>query len=457
MTVAALLDLGIDEKLLTDTLKTLPLEGYEIRISRVRKAGLSACDFNVVLAPELENHDHDMAYLHGLLAADQATENSGKKPAGEHGHEDYLTRLAARNQEADEAAEPVTEDHHATHEDGGHDPMGHSHRGLKEVLEILRASKLSERALETAERIFTILGEAEAKAHGETLETVHFHEVGAVDSIVDIAAAAICLDLLDVTEVIITGLCEGTGTIRCAHGILPVPVPAVSHIVTHYRIPLTITKTEGELVTPTGAAIAAAIRTREDLPERMTINRIGLGAGKRSYERPSLLRAMLIEEAQGAGTLPKENGPERIGESVDCVVKLETDVDDCTGEAMGFLLNELMAAGAREAHYAPVYMKKNRPGYELTVICTEETRPALEELIFLHTTSIGIRRTPMERTVLPRSFRTVMTPYGDVKVKEVVLPNGEKRYYPEYEDIAIICRAHGLGYMQVYSELSNYI
>ena len=294
-------------------------------------------------------------------------------------------------------------------------------------------------AKETAEKIFRILAEAEAKAHGTTVENVHFHEVGAVDSIVDILSVSVCLDSLGIKDVVIPELCEGKGEIRCAHGILPVPVPAVANIVAAHGIPLKITDVTGELVTPTGAAIAAAIRTEEKLPGSFTIKKIGMGAGKRAYERPSILRAMLIEPQ------PEEGAKER-----DVIYKLESNIDDCTGEALGYVLERLFAAGARDVHYMPVYMKKNRPGYQINVICDETDIRKMEEIIFKETTTIGIRRQKMERSILKRQQATVSTPYGEILCKVCDYPDGSRRYYPEYESVAGAAKAKKIAFEEVY-------
>jgi uncharacterized protein (TIGR00299 family) protein len=232
-----------------------------------------------------------------------------------------------------------------------------------------------------AEKIFRILAAAEAKAHGVPENEVHFHEVGAVDSIVDIASAAVLLDSLGVEQVIVSALSEGTGTVRCQHGILPVPVPAVANIVADNDLSLRITEERGELVTPTGAAIAAAVRTGDRLPRQFRVKKIGMGAGKRAYERPSFLRAMVLEWDE-----------ER---QKDTVVKLETNVDDCTGEALGYVMERLLEAGARDVFYTPVTMKKQRPGVLLTILRDEERRDALEGILFRETTTIGLRRTVM--------------------------------------------------------------
>lgn len=269
MTVAAFLDLGADPAILKEGLDSLGIEGYQIKISRVKKAGIDACDFAVLLDHKHENHDHDMDYLHGSCHQEAG---HSKEPHTEcpHHHE----TAHSHNQEQ--------EHHH------------HEHRGLTEILEIIENSRISPRAKDIAGKIFTTLAKAEAKAHGVELSQVHFHEVGAVDSIVDIVAAAICLDNLNITDVIVRDLYEGQGCIRCQHGVIPVPVPAVINIAQQNHLSLHITSVQGELVTPTGAAIAASIRTRDTLPERFTIDKIGLGAGKRNYPTAGVLRAMLL-------------------------------------------------------------------------------------------------------------------------------------------------------------------
>lgn len=392
MMTAALLDLGADEEVLRKALKSLPVDGYEIKISRVKKAGLDVCDFNVVLDAAHENHDHDMEYLHGH----QKEQREG------HGH--------------------------------GH--VSHEHRSLADILKLIEMGDLTPRAKQTASDIFCILGEAEARAHGVPGDQVHFHEVGAVDSIVDIVSAAVCLDNLEITDVIVEELYEGRGTIRCQHGILPIPVPAVVNIAQKHHLNLRITDVEGELVTPTGAAIAAAIRTKERLPEHFSIQRVGMGAGKRSYACAGILRAMLIcGEEQGMYLR-------------DFVCRLETNIDDCSGEMLGFLMERLMEAGAKDVSYTPIYMKKNRPAYQVTVICRDEDADRMEDIIFEETTTIGIRKIKMERSILKRDIRTISTEFGEMKVKVCELPSGE-RIYPEYEEAVKICRKYGISYYEV--------
>lgn len=409
MTVAALLDLGADEKVLRKALASLPVQGFEIEISRVKKSGLDVCDFNVKLDKQHENHDHDMEYLHG---------HHHKEALHEHEH------------------------HH--HKEAPHEHEHHEHRGLLEIEKMIGQAEISERAKTTACRIFKILAEAEAKAHGTSIEQVHFHEVGAVDSIVDIVAVSVCLDNLDVDHVIVPYLCEGRGTVRCQHGILPIPVPAVVNIMEAHQLSVRITEVEGELVTPTGAAIIAAVKTGQVLPEQFVIKKTGMGAGKRSYERPSILRAMLVEK--------KEDGKSTNKERKDTIYKLETNIDDCTGEMLGYVMERLMEAGARDVHFIPIYMKKNRPAYELSVICDECRIKELEQIIFEETTTIGIRRLKMERTVLHREDAKVMLKEGELMVKKCTLPDGQVRFYPEYDSAAIVAKKAGVSLGQIIDE-----
>lgn len=444
MTVAALLDLGADRGALDRALASLPVDGFEVHVGRVAKSGLDACDFDVRLDEAHENHDHDMAYLFGH-------EHGGAEAHGEELHHAHAHAHDGHGH-AHEHGHARGHGHDGHHHDHGHDghhhehehgrAHHHEHRTLADVVAVIDAAELTPGARDLAKRVFSILAAAEAQAHGTTPDQVHFHEVGAVDSIVDIVAAAVCLDSLDVEGVVVGDLAEGTGTVRCAHGVIPVPVPAVCAIAAAHRLPLRTTSVRGELVTPTGAAIAAAVRTSDRLPERYLVKKVGLGAGKRSYEGCSgVLRAMLVEP------LGTEGGS---GATTDSVVKLECDVDDCTGEALGRVLDELMAAGAREAHFLPVFTKKSRPAYQLQVVCDEAVRPALERLIFEETTTIGIRRCTMERTVLPRRACTVETPLGPMPAKEVALPSGRRRVYPEHDGVVAAAERAGVPYQEAY-------
>ena len=279
MLVAALLDLGADKEALDKALQSIPAKGFEYKISRVSKAGVDCCDFDVILDEEHANHDHDMAFLHG----------NGDAVVHSHEHE----------HEHEHHHDHEHEHSHVPHEHHHH----HEHRGLQEVIAIIDATDMSAAAKELALKIFDIIADAEAKAHAVEKNAVHFHEVGAIDSIVDIVAIAVCADSLGVENVIVPELCEGRGTVRCQHGVLPVPVPATANIMQSFGFNVRLLPVQGEFVTPTGAAAAAALMTTDELPQSFKILGIGLGAGKRQYERPSILRALLIEDNAQKKTL----------------------------------------------------------------------------------------------------------------------------------------------------------
>ena len=433
MAVAALIDAGADADLLNNVLRSIPASGFQTEIRRVSKGGVDCCDFNVILDAGHENHDHDMEYLFG-----HESEGGQHEHHHDHHHEHEHTHDA--------------NDHH---EHPGH---AHEHRGLAEINAIIDATQMTEGAKALARKIFRILAESESKAHNVPVEQVHFHEVGAIDSIVDIIALAVCFDNLGVGKVYVPSLTEGRGSVRCQHGILPVPVPAVANIVSAYGIPLELCPARGEFVTPTGAAFVAAVRSPDPLPASFCIRKVGMGAGKRNYERPNILRAFIIEENCGT-TCGAAAGAGRhvaaAADGFDYIVKLETNIDDCTAEQLGFVSEELFKAGARDVSCIPCQMKKNRPGTLLNVICSESQVPALEELIFRHTTTIGIRRVKYERTILPREPLTVQTAWGEAQAKKVRLPDGETRVYPEYESAARIAREQGLPYGQVYREIAR--
>lgn len=258
MLTGALLDLGADQEKLEQVLKTIPAQGFDIQISKVLKSGISAVDFDVLLDHEHENHDHDMAYLFGETA-------------------------------------PEEEEHHH-----GHDGHPHEHRSLQDVLAVIDGTQMTQGAKELAGRIFRIVAEAESEVHARPLNEVHFHEVGAIDSIVDIISIAVCFDDLrekeQISDVVVPVLYEGTGTVRCQHGVLPIPVPAVAAIVRKHGIRMHLIPDLGEFVTPTGAACVAALRTSDQLPVEFVILKTGLGAGKRAYRRAGVVRAMLLED-----------------------------------------------------------------------------------------------------------------------------------------------------------------
>ncbi len=442
MTVAALLDLGADEKVLLEALESLPVSGFRVEIKRVVKSGIDACDFRVILDKEHENHDHDMEYLHGHDHSHAHGESDGHHHSHVHGESDSHHHGHIHDENGSHHHDHIHEEsrhheHSHVHEHSHH--HHHEHRGMREIRQIIDQGSMADGAKKLALKIFEILAQAEAKAHNMAIDEVHFHEVGAVDSIVDIVAAAVCLDNLNIHEVIVPMLCEGTGTVRCQHGILPIPVPAVANIMRSHKLPVRIVDAEGEFVTPTGAAIVAAVRTSETLPKEFAVEKVGIGAGKRNYERPGILRAMVIQDR---------------ADDQDVIWKLESNIDDCSGEVLGYVMERLFEAGARDVHYTPVFMKKNRPAWQLNVICAKEDIEKLEQIIFRETTTIGIRRMEMERTVLRREERIVDTVFGPAQVK-VCEARGVKRSYPEYESVARLAGEHQAPFSQVYQTVQR--
>ena len=427
MFVAAMIDLGADPDALEKALDSLPADGFFVEISRVKKAGIDCCDFHVHLDDDCENHDHDMDYLYGNLTL---AAGSGCSCHEESDREEHHCHCHEEGHDG--------EAHHCCRQGKDHH---HTHRGLAEILPMIDACDMTETAKALARKIFRIIGEAEAKAHDLPLEEVHFHEVGALDSIVDVVAAAVTFDNLGIKEVIVPKLTEGTGTVRCQHGVMPVPVPATVNIVSAYKIPMELTEAKGEYVTPTGAAIVAALSTSRELPDSFIIKATGLGAGKRAYtDRSNILRAFLIEA--------EEDG------SRDKIVKLETDIDDCSGEVLGYVMKKLFKAGAKDVHYAPVYMKKNRPAWELTVICGEDKAEELEQIIFTETTTIGIREYPLGRSVLDREEKEVETVYGKASVKQVSLGK-ITRSYPEYETVKKLAKKNKVPFIEVFDAVKE--
>lgn len=438
MAVAALLDAGADRTALEKALASIPVKGFKTEIKRVEKNGVSCLDFNVILDSEHENHDHDMNYLFGHESAEH-----------NHGHGEHFHGHTHHHSEAEEHSHAAQHEIH--HGEQVHYELvhHHEHRNLHDVLEIIDKTEMTENARKLAHKIFEIIAQAESKAHSKPVEEVHFHEVGAVDSVVDVIALAVCFYSLHVEKVFVPFLCEGTGTVRCQHGILPVPVPAVANIVQEYYVPLKITGERGEFVTPTGAAFVAAVATEFSLPKNFVLKKIGMGAGKRDYGVPNIVRAMLVETEE-------KNNPENQFTSAfhDKIIKLETNIDDSTGEALGFVMDELFASGALDVHYLPCFMKKNRPAWLLVVLCRLEDAAKMEKIIFMHTTTIGIRMSQMERTCLARSECSVEV-FGEKAEVKVVDVYGEKRFYPEYERVSRIAQKTKKPFGEVYNKIVN--
>ena len=315
-------------------------------------------------------------------------------------------------------------------------PVEHVHRHLHHIEAIIDKSTLSPRQNDMAKRIFRKLGEAEAKAHGIELKKVHFHEVGAVDSIVDIVGAAVGLDLLGVDRIEASPVPTGTGWVKAAHGKMSLPAPATAELLK--GIPIASTTIDKELTTPTGAAILATLAEAFGPMPSMTIEAIGLGAGTRELaDQANILRLFV-----GKADIPPAS---------DRVWVLETNLDDLPGEIVGYATTQLMAAGALDAFVTPIQMKKNRPGVMITVLCSEAAIGLMEEVLFRETTTLGIRRYPVSRHKLKREAAEVETAFGAVKGKLGWLEGRPPTFSPEYEDCARVAQESGAPLREVYA------
>jgi uncharacterized protein (TIGR00299 family) protein len=317
-------------------------------------------------------------------------------------------------------------------------PEEHKHRHLKHVEEILQRGKLTAKQRDLALRIFRRLAEAEAAVHGMPIEKVHFHEVGALDSLADIAGAAIALDLLGVERFTSGPVATGSGTVKCAHGVMPVPAPGTAELLK--GVPLRASNIQAELTTPTGAAILTTVVQEWFDQPALTIERIGYGAGRRDLpEQPNVLRLFVGQ----ASRLPAET---------DQVWVLETNLDDLPAEVIGYCYERLLGAGALDVYTTPIFMKKNRPGVLLSVLAPEAMVPALEDILFRETTTFGIRRYAASRHKLQRRPYTVNTPWGPVQGKLGWQEGRPAVFSPEYEDCARVAREHGVALREVYAQ-----
>ncbi|HLY38353.1 MAG TPA: nickel pincer cofactor biosynthesis protein LarC [Candidatus Binatia bacterium] len=374
MTVGALLDLGLPLAAVRDAITQLGLEGVHVDATRIERSGIGATKFHVRI--------------------------------------------------------------HGEHPDHGHHAHDHGHRAYADIRALLERSALDARVRADALAIFARLAEAEGRVHGMPAERVEFHEVGALDAIVDVVGAALGFAHLGVDAIHASTLPLGQGRVRSAHGPLPVPAPAVVELLAGR--PVRVDDGAAELVTPTGAAIVAALARTEPVPE-MRIAAIGYGAGERTLaDRPNLLRILVGEPAFGAGT--------------DEVVVLETTIDDMSPQLYEHVLDRLFAAGARDAFLVPVVMKKSRPATMLRVLAAPADRERLATIVFAETSSIGLRWTTWRRTVLPREERTVETPYGRVRVKVARAPDGTLNVAPEFDDCRRLATERGVPLKVVHQD-----
>ena len=387
MVLGALLEIIGDVNYLSEELKKLNVNGYKIKISKKVKNGITGTYVDVIV--------------------------DGKD---EYGHVHHLE-------------EHEHEHHHHDHDHEHH----HEHRNLKDVNEIIDNSSLKEDVKDLAKRIFLRVAKAESKVHNKSLEEVHFHEVGAIDSIVDIVGTAILINKINPDKIISSIVNDGYGFIECAHGTMSVPVPATSEIFASSNVKFRQIDVDTELVTPTGAAIISELAEEFTYLPAMVTEKIGWGAGFKDLKIPNILKVYY-------GKMEKPN---------EDFVVMETNVDDCSGEILGYTQELLFKNGALDVFYTPIFMKKNRPAYRLTVACKREDIYKLQNIIFKETTTIGIRYRFEYRTELGREITQIDTKYGKIKAKKVT-NNGETYIYPEYESIKELAEKNNIPLKELY-------
>jgi len=308
------------------------------------------------------------------------------------------------------------------------------HRKLSDILAIIDSANLPPRACERAKKAFIHLGQAEAKVHQIDVEQVHFHEVGAVDSIVDIVATCVALELMDIATIVCSPIPMGSGMIQCDHGLMPIPAPATAELLR--GVPISESQISGEATTPTAAALLTSLAESFGPPPPMKLESVGYGAGSRDGGLvPNLLR-VFVGQADPAG-------------QADSVIELRTNLDDCTGQLLGATIEMLLQAGCLDAWAEPAVMKKSRPGWVLAALCLPGDLERAQRIIFTQTTTLGIRRNICLRTKLERIFKTVQTPYGQIRVKLGLYDGRELTAEPEFEDCRQAALCHGVAIKQV--------
>ncbi len=425
MFLGALIDAGVPPRVLEETVAALNV-GARLEISRVVRSGISATKVDV-----WADGEKDLPREEYWAKQEQAQQNHSHPH--DHGHD-----------------HPHDHEHSPTHEDqraGAPAPHEHSHdhgRGLTEIRAIIDKAAISESGKKKAIAIFEALGTAEAKIHDTTIEKVHFHEVGAVDAMVDIVCAAVGAEALGVDEIVCSPLNVGGGSVKCAHGTFPVPAPATVELLKD--APVYSTGVQAELVTPTGAAIVKVLARRfADFPE-MKIEKSGYGAGTR--ELPNLPNVVRLTIGEAASTLAAKTAS-------DTVTVLEANLDDLNPQVFGYVMDRLLEEGALDAFGMPVQMKKNRPGTLITVLCKPEDESKLTRLIFTETTTLGVRRRDELRHTLARRWEKVRTQWGEVRIKIASMNGTVTNHAPEYEDCRRIATEHHVPLKTVMQEASR--
>jgi pyridinium-3,5-bisthiocarboxylic acid mononucleotide nickel chelatase len=426
MFLGALVDAGVPTKLFEDTVAALNI-GARLEISRVNRSGIAATKVDVFVHGEKE--------LPREVFAEQ--QSRAHKHEHDHGHE-HAHQYGPEHVELRE--HNYSQSGHESTRAGAPVPPEHG-RGLNEIREIVREADISDGAKRTAIAIFEALGAAEAKIHNTDIEKVHFHEVGAADAMVDIVCAAVGAEALGVDEIVCSPLNVGGGTVKCAHGVLPVPVPATVELL--QGAPVYSSGVQVELVTPTGAAIVKTLAKRFAPFPAMTIEKSGYGAGSRDF--PGRANVVRLTIGDSEAVLAQNTSQETI-------TVLEANLDDLNPQVFGYVVERLLEAGALDTFAVPVQMKKNRPGMLLTVLSKPEDATRVTQIIFTETSTLGVRRREEQRQTLARKWVNVVTRWGDVRLKIASMNGTITNYAPEYEDCKKIAAANHVPLKSVMNE-----
>ena len=413
MLTAALLELHPDPQGFVERMNRLGLPGVVFAAQPAVKCGITGTQVSVTVGGE-EEESHDVPLHSHVHETAQDEAHPGHAHDHVHGHDH-------------DHEHEHTHGHEHSHEHGhGH----HHHAGMGDIRHILSHLDIPQPVRQDAEAVYQLIAQAESHAHGRPVEEIHFHEVGTLDAVTDVVAVCWLLHDLAPEQIVASPVHVGCGQVRCAHGILPVPAPATAYIL--QGVPTYGGSVQGELCTPTGAALLKHFVQRFGPSPVMRVEKTGYGMGKKDFEAANCVRAMLGQTQEESTT----------------IAQLACNLDDMTPEALGFAQERLWEAGALDVTTAPIGMKKNRPGVQLTCLCRLEDREKLVSVLFAHTTTLGVRESLCTRYTLARSQRTVETEHGPVRVKEA-RGWGVTREKPEYEDVAKIAREQGLTLDQV--------
>ncbi|KAF0234416.1 MAG: hypothetical protein FD177_797 [Desulfovibrionaceae bacterium] len=470
MNLAAMIDLGVEPEYLRAELGRLGLDHeFELRVSPSSRSGIHGTQVDVVLKnDEAHQHEHALAepheghahsHLHGH-AGDSEGSSHGHGHAHGHGHdhgEPHAEHSSHHEHDHcpgghghDHEGTPHGQHHEHAHDVAPHDHHGHAaHRNLADIEAIIMGSTLPLEVKQTSLAIFLKVAQAEAKVHGKALHEVHFHEVGATDSIVDIVGAAICYHRLGVDAVWASPVELGAGFVRCAHGLIPVPAPATVEIL--QGVPTTRGAVNHEATTPTGAAILVALVDQFTATPALISEKTAYGIGHREVAIPNVLRVQLARPADSQAAQTGQPGA-----SVQAARLLQCNIDDMTGEMLGVAMDVLMENGAMDVHFTPIVMKKNRPATCVSLLCSAADEERFKDLLFRHTTTLGVKSIPIDKTVLEISFERLDTPLGPVTMKNAIRDGKVIRSKPELEDCRELARKHGLPLGDVYTIIGRH-